>query len=46
MEKMFLVLIGILALAYVGRIVWKEMKGESQCHCSGGCGGGCHKQDN
>lgn len=37
MEKAILVAIGIAAVGYVLRIIWKEAKGEVQCACSGSC---------
>ncbi len=44
MESTVFVLVGLLAFGYIARIVWKELRGESQCHCAGGCGANCHKQ--
>jgi hypothetical protein len=45
MDKVVLIVIGLLAVGYVARMVWKELKGETQCHCSGGCGGSCHSKE-
>jgi hypothetical protein len=46
MEKIILLLIGATAVFYVFRLMWKEAKGEVQCHCSqGSCNSknGCRK---
>jgi hypothetical protein len=53
MEKIILGLIGVAAIYYVVRLLWKEAKGEAQCNCSqGGCGAhnqskksGCSSKD-
>lgn len=40
MEKLILALIGVTAVGFVARLLWKEAKGEVQCHCAeGNCGG-------
>ncbi|HWR44266.1 hypothetical protein [Sporomusa sp.] len=45
MEKMAVVIIGLVAVGYIARIIWRELHGETQCHCSGGCGSSCHKKE-
>ncbi|CVK20798.1 MULTISPECIES: FeoB-associated Cys-rich membrane protein [Sporomusa] len=45
MDNLVLILIGLAAVGYVGRMVWKNLHGEPQCHCDGGCGSGCHKEN-
>ncbi len=40
MEKILLVVIGVAAVGFIVRLLWKEAKGEVQCHCGeGNCGG-------
>lgn len=36
MEKIILVIIGVAAVYFVVRLLWKEAKGEMQCHCAQG----------
>ncbi len=37
MEKIILIAIGIAAVYYVVRLLWKEAKGDIQCSCSSNC---------
>lgn len=40
MEKIILVIIGVVAVGFIVRLFWKEAKGEVQCNCAEGkCGG-------
>ncbi len=42
MEKMVLAAIGLIAVLYLARLLWKQSKGDVVCNCSnesGGCGG-------
>ena len=43
MENVVILLIGLVATGYIGKIIWKELHGETQCNCAGGCGANCHK---
>ncbi|HWR08921.1 hypothetical protein [Sporomusa sp.] len=45
MDTMAVFVVGLVAVGYIAKIIWREMHGESQCHCSGGCGSSCHKQE-
>lgn len=44
MENLILIVVGLLAAGYIARMIWKGLRGESQCHCEGCCGSGCHKE--
>ncbi len=48
MEKIILLVIGLLAVAYVIRLFWQETHGKMPCCCSGGCsstnGKSCNKE--
>lgn len=37
MEKIILLIIGLLATGYVVRLVWQETHGKRPCCCSGAC---------
>ena len=34
MEKIFLAIIGVTAVGFLVRFLWKEAKGEVKCHCA------------
>lgn len=36
MEKIILAIIGVAAVGFMVRLLWKEAKGEVQCHCAEG----------
>ena len=46
MENLILMVVGLLAAGYIGKVIWKGLRGESECHCSSDCASNCHKQKN
>lgn len=38
MDKIILIGIGAAAVCYILRLIWRSIKGESTCSCSGACG--------
>lgn len=40
MDNLIIGLIVILALAYLGTKIYKQVSGKGGCGCGGGCGGG------
>lgn len=48
MEKIILAIIGIAAVGFMVRLLWKEAKGDIQCHCAeGSCSSkkDCHSEE-
>ncbi len=45
MDQILLVLIGLSAVMYVGRLVWKSSQGECTCQCSDGCSSSCNRKE-
>lgn len=45
MDTIAISVIGLIAAGYIARLVWREVQGKSQCHCSSGCGSSCHKEE-
>jgi len=39
MQTMIVYVIGVLAVAYVARTIWKKSQGQGSCCSSGGCNG-------
>ena len=45
MQTVILIAIGAVAVYYVVRLLWKEVKGELPCNCSSNCSAGCQQKD-
>lgn len=43
MEKIILIAVGLAAVAYLARVIWKTVHGQTDCQCAGGCGQECDK---
>ncbi|TWH46167.1 FeoB-associated Cys-rich membrane protein [Sporomusa sp. KB1] len=44
MDTIIVFIVGLVAVGYIAKIIWQELQGKTQCHCSGSCGSNCHKQ--